>query len=171
MEALKKKSFRRIYTMSMAKYLLEKGFKQVAVLPDPRNIRRDVWLFLETPEFAQACDEYIAMPKPYFAGKTKTEELPVDDQTLSDLYYIGNQDVTHIAAVYHVSVDRVLNAIRKDGRKEKLFAYALMTSAERAEADAATPEKRDELFRRKLDETKYIVHSAHSTTEGVRNEP
>ena len=51
---------RAIYTMTMARYLIDNGFEPVAKVPDRRDIKKDVWLFDATPEFNAVFEAYVA---------------------------------------------------------------------------------------------------------------
>lgn len=48
-----------IYTLTMARYLIDNGFNLVTTVPDRRNICRNIWLFEQTPELDAVCKEYV----------------------------------------------------------------------------------------------------------------
>ena len=48
----------RVYTMKMAKYLTQKGFKYVKTVQDVKKPDFYNWYFEKTPELLAAIDEY-----------------------------------------------------------------------------------------------------------------
>lgn len=146
---------RKIYTMTMARHLIDNGFEPIETVPDRRNIRHDTWVFEATPEFNKACEDYVAKSKA--KQQLATPEHDVDDAELSGLYLLGGQSIENIAKVHGVSIQRVLDAIRNDKRVQGAFAYALMTGRERKEVDALPQADREARLEDKLTKTNYEV--------------
>lgn len=60
------KSTRPYYTCKryrLLEYLLDRGFKPYATLPDPDNPRYKVWRFHNTPELREAVEAYFSAIK------------------------------------------------------------------------------------------------------------
>lgn len=161
---------RVIYTLRMARHLIDLGFRPIAQVPNVRDITKDVWLFEDTPEFRAACEAYIAN-----SDRAKQKEPPkplkhdVTDEELSGLFLLGGQSIEDIARVHGVTIYRVMNAIQQDKRVQNAFAYALMRSDERAVADAVSQEERDLMCQRKLLNTDYEVSSSRGEFPHYQN--
>lgn len=130
---------RKIYTMTMARWLIDKGFEPIAKVPSARNIRHDVWIFESTPEFDATCTEYINS----HGKKPELPKNPIADEQLADLYYVADWSVATIARVHGVSVERVLSAVHNDKRVHRALAYARLMKAEREAVDDLPQQERE----------------------------
>lgn len=50
----------RVFTLSFADYLTQKGFTEFRIVPDLLSPNKINWLFPRSPELTAAIDEYLA---------------------------------------------------------------------------------------------------------------
>lgn len=58
----KTKPTRELYAVKrlrLLQYMLERGFEPIAERPDAKNCHYKNWLFVKTPDFCKALDEYF----------------------------------------------------------------------------------------------------------------
>lgn len=148
-----------IFTMKMARYLIDHGFEPIETRPNPKDLRKDVWVFLRTPELEDACNEYIAANT-----KDRGAKPPVDDGTLAGLFIIGEQPIEAIAKVHGVSEERVKSAVKKYIRQARNLAIAALDDAGmRRYMAAQTDDERNTILSERILQGGFLVHNRKCT--------
>lgn len=167
------KTTRPIYTMRMARHLIDIGFEPVAMLPNPKDLHKDVWIFNKTPELEAACAEYIKAKE----SDKKNHTPKISNRLLFEMRYFKGLSLESIAQIANRPVAQIEQAIKSEADLYRAFGIAAMSDAELKEyANATTKDERDKLITDQLKRGGFNVYSggqckysfpvADSTVEG-----
>lgn len=151
-----------IFTIKMARYLIDRGFEPVETRPNPKDLHKDVWLFARTPELDAACDEYIAASR-----QSKIPAIPnVSNHLIAKMHLDQGMPIEAIATITHKTVDKIKEIINSEIDLYRLFAIAAMNDTELKQLmSAQDDDERNRLIVERMRRGGFTAYGAKSTYE------
>lgn len=143
-----------IFTLAMAKFLTDKGFRAIGSAPNKNNLTKNVWFFEWTPELEETCAQYIEACR-----TVKSNTSPMSDSLLLKMHTDNGLSVSDIAKITGKTEVQVQKAIDNEIDRYKLFAIGAMDSSEIKELMAAqTTDERSRLIMERMKRGGYTVY-------------
>lgn len=151
-----------IYTLSMAKYLVDQGFEVIGEAPNKLNLARRCWFFRDTAALRAACKEYTAVGK----HRGGTSESHMSPTLIAKMHTQYGLTPDSIATITGKPIDDVRAAIKTGDSLNHLFAVAAMTDNELKEFfNAKNENERNRLISARVERGGYVVYGGGKVFE------
>lgn len=151
-----------VYTLKMARYLIDRGFEPVETRPNPKDLHKDVWLFQRTHELEAACDEYIESRR-----QGKTPEIPkFSNFIITKMHTEQGLPIETISQITKKSTDKINEIIQHEIKKMMDFGLAALNDTELKQyINAQSEDERNRIILERMKRGGFVAYGGHSVYE------